>query len=211
MCKPTIQLSPSGELACKRKRRQEQQQQKEQQQQQQQEQRHYRSHSHHQRHSKSSHSRRRRRRHVRFAETTEIHTVSNIANDNEYKDQLWYSNEEIGRIEKRDRRLVKRLHFYSNEQLFDKFGLTSKKEVRQRRKHNQVVQLCMYLMLSEGVAWKDDGGNNSSAVTMYSAESMLCAEAARERATMVTRQLINDEERRGKFNYHGSFSSLLQV
>mmetsp|Transcript_22740 Transcript_22740/g.42259 ORF Transcript_22740/g.42259 Transcript_22740/m.42259 type:complete len:158 (-) Transcript_22740:53-526(-) len=141
--------------------------------------------------------------HVRFAEMTDVKTIDTFGLD-EDTESLWYTREETRRSERLHSKLTDELQFYTEEQLFDRFGLQPKERMAERRKRTQIVHLCMYLIKQQGCIWKPETYRQPGcAAALYDRECEACARDAHEWAKMVELQVrypsrVNKESERNQ-------------
>ena len=121
------------------------------------------------------------------------------------KHTLWYSLDDLNREAKKLKNLSKLLSFYTEEELFDRFGVEPKKVCKERIERIRENQQYVGLLVKEGCLWKMEKRNSlntkpqkfkrskkskAEAVSRrYSSFSKECAQIAQERAAKMADQV----------------------
>jgi len=157
------------------------------------------------------HAPRMKRKSVAFVEEDALATVNIIESTQDLSsDEIrdtWYSRQDLQRLRRRCRTLANDLAFYSDEELFDRFGLRSIEELRKKQQRIQWAVLCVVKFLK----WNDRpqehcknqkglecvlnvcGGNSEDAAEIYFHISNACADIAMKRALRIEKQVSQAE------------------
>lgn len=103
---------------------------------------------------------------------------------------FWYSADDVMRFRRLRAMLTEYLDFYTDEELYDSFGLQSWSRMEQKQKRVRRIHLCMHLMTQQGHTWIPEikRGVNLAA-KLYVMESQVCRRDALQRAQRMELQL----------------------
>lgn len=86
---------------------------------------------------------------VRFAERASVRLIENVPGEwtSQEREALWYSRNDVLRQKRRCRQLAETMGFYSDEDLFDRFGIASTLRRRQTAARMREAASCAHKLL----------------------------------------------------------------
>ncbi|KAG7366024.1 hypothetical protein IV203_028694 [Nitzschia inconspicua] len=119
---------------------------------------------------------------VRFHELATVIFIDTWQSQN-YADLLWYNDNDLIRFRRLQAKLMDCFNFYTDDELFDSFGLLSRRRISKRRERIRRIHFCVELMDQQGCKWRPEirreGGLGAK---LYDKECRGSAQDALERA-----------------------------